>query len=262
MESMNSISASFGKLIRSLLTHKFVHNINFPVVRLGSLYGGWNVAILPELNNKTALCCGAGEDISFDLDLASKYRLKVIIVDPTPRAISHVGNVISRIGYSATSIIHANGNQTYTSYDLANLKNNQLVLIPKALWDKNENVRFYAPCNPCHVSHSIINFQNNYSKMGDYIEVEAVDMQTLMSQIGLSEAPEIIKLDIEGAEHEVLANLLNNTILPRQILVEYDELSRITFRSLRRFNATHKLLKKYGYKLFAVEHLNYSYLRS
>ena len=42
---------------------------------------------------------------------------------------------------------------------------------------------------------------------------------------------ELIKLDIEGAENQVLPNLITNKIFPNQILVEFDELHTDNFVS-------------------------------
>ncbi len=248
------------RLVRFLLTFKILDQIEYPVIRLGSLYGGWNIAATTSLHGKVVISCGAGEDISFDIELASLFRVYVFIVDPTPRAIVHVQNTIARIGMPATKSYANSGNEDVTAYNLQTLNPSQLSLIPKALWNNNCNIKFYAPRNPEHVSHSILNIQENYSREGSCIEVDAIDFKALMHVCSIDQPPEILKLDIEGSEHEVLLNLLQSKQFPRQILVEYDELSKLSIRSLTRFHRTHNSLLSYGYKLFAKENLNYSYL--
>jgi|GEM_PF-3769805 len=63
-----------------------------PLIRPGTGYGGW---IIPEnFLHKTSVVylVGAGEDVSFDADVARQYGCRVHIVDPTPRAVEHVRN--------------------------------------------------------------------------------------------------------------------------------------------------------------------------
>ena len=71
---------------------------------------------------------------------------------------------------------------------------------------------------------------------------------------------EILKLDIEGAEHEVIESMLGKSLRPRQVLVEYDELATGGLNGINRFRRTHKKLKSFGYNLFHREGFNYSYL--
>ena len=57
--------------------------------RLGSVYGGWYLCCT-NLNEKSRiLSLGAGEDISFDTEIANKYEVQVDIFDPTPKAVEH-----------------------------------------------------------------------------------------------------------------------------------------------------------------------------
>lgn len=245
---------------RVLLTFKPLHHIEYPVQRLGSLYGGWNIASIPSMYGQTAISCGAGEDISFDIELAHFYRFQVFIVDPTPRAIIHVNQALACIGNNASTNYSNLGKEEITSYNLENLSPSQLTLISKALWNKNCKVKFYPPANPEHVSHSILNIQESNSADDQSIEVDAIDFKGLLQVCSLDLPPEILKLDIEGSEHEVLSDLLESKQFPRQILVEYDELSKLTIRSLSRFHRTHNALVAHGYKLYAKERFNYSYL--
>ena len=58
----------------------------------------------------------------------------------------------------------------------------------------------------------------------------------------------MLKLDIEGAECDVILNLIENNLLPDQILVEFDELYTYDLKQLRKYLRLHnKLTKK---KLF------------
>jgi hypothetical protein len=112
-----------------------------------------------------------------------------------------------------------------------------------------------------HVSHSIVNFQNNYSKDTAYIEVETITMRGLLDFFQLNDF-ELIKLDIEGAEVEVLLDMLSQNIFPKQILVEYDELLVPSKRSKSRIEGVHNALVGLNYILVHRENTNYSYIRN
>ena len=71
--------------------------------------------------------------------------------------------------------------------------------------------------------------------------------------------PEILKLDIEGAEYEVINDVLNYS-LPNQVLLEYDELSDFSLSIIKRVKNTHKKLLNAGYILFKKEGSNFSYI--
>ncbi len=251
----------FKKIIKSIKIYTRIHPIDYNIKRLGTLYGGWYFALTPSLKSSTVISCGAGEDISFDIDLTSEFKCLTYIVDPTPRAIKHVTSVLKRSGKTKDSNYNNTGSQSIDSYDLSEIKDGQINLIEKALWNEDKNIKFFLPRNPNHVSHSLINFQNEYSNKTDSIEVGAITFAKLIELIELKGNLEILKLDIEGAEHEVICDLINSEILPNQILVEYDELMIDSTRGIKRFKSTHKLLLNSGYKLFAKENTNYSYLR-
>src|SRR5271169_4663358 len=61
-----------------------------PLEFLGTAYGGY---MLPRREIREGLTCysfGAGEDISFESELAAAFPVEVHIFDPTPRAITYV----------------------------------------------------------------------------------------------------------------------------------------------------------------------------
>ncbi len=192
--------------------------------RLGTEYGGWNLINFQELNNKTIISAGCGEDISFDIEFLNKYGGKVILVDPTPRSINHLKQVLNSVGNKKTKDYIIGGNQYIESYDLENIQNKQLLVKNFALYKEDGiTVKFYPPKDPEHVSHSISNWQEGESDLSKSIEVETITVKKIMKEYDLDKL-ELIKLDIEGAENQVLPTLIKNKIFPNQILVEFDEL--------------------------------------
>ena len=199
--------------------------------RLGTEYGGWSLIDFKELNNKTIISAGCGEDISFDIEFLNLYGGKIILVDPTPRSINHLEKVLNSVGNKKTKDYVDGGNQKIESYDLENIQTEQLIIKNYALFNEDGiTVKFFPPKNPEHVSHSISNWQKGETNSNKSIEVETITVKKIMEDHKINEL-ELIKLDIEGAENQVLPNLITNKIFPNQILVEFDELHTDNFVS-------------------------------
>jgi FkbM family methyltransferase len=216
------------------------------LLRLGSSYGGWTFEPSSDLQRSKVLSCGLGEDASFDVEFASAFNATVIIVDPTPRAIAHFAEMQARVGQPAVSQYLKGGKQPATAYDLRMVAANTLVLEPSALWIEDTRLRFYAPQNPDHVSHSIVNLQGSASQSARYIEVPAIALETLIEKYGLTTLP-LMKLDIEGAEVKVIRDALERRIFPRQLLVEFDEMNFPSDQSKKNAEDTDGILRQAGY---------------
>jgi hypothetical protein len=89
------------------------------LLRLGSDYGGWTFEPSTDLQNSAIVSCGLGEDASFDIEFASRFGAKVIIVDPTPRAIRHFDEIQKRVGQPAVQSYVKGGKQPIASYTSA-----------------------------------------------------------------------------------------------------------------------------------------------
>jgi FkbM family methyltransferase len=223
-----------------------------PLCRLGTAYGGWVFVETPALRGATIVSCGLGEDASFDVEFARKLGARVILVDPTPRAIAHFQAFSARAGLPAARPWTDDGALPADSYDLRGVAPGAFTLVPKALWREKGTLRFYTPPDPNFVSHSIVNFQNDYREDTGHIEVEATTLDELLREAGLARLA-LIKLDIEGAEIEVLHDMLGKGILPGQVLVEYDELNVPSRKSRDRVLSAHRALLQHGYRLVNFE---------
>ena len=219
------------------------------VINLGSDYGGWSFLDNKNLENKFIINAGLGEDASFDIEIINKYNCKVICVDPTPRGIDHYNQIIDNCGNLGSNFYKEGGKQNILSYDLTKINKNNFILIDKALYNAdNEEVKFFAPKNKNHVSHSINNWQNDYKKTGDFITVKTITIKSILNKFDINNL-EILKLDIEGAQVEVLKNILSEKIFPNQILVEFDELNKINELAINRFEEIHQMLLSKNYNL-------------
>ena len=112
-----------------------------PLEFMGTNYGGYMV---PKREIRDGVICysfGAGEDISFESELAAAFPVEVHIFDPTPRAIAYVSDFIKRasaVGAGAGRRLHFH---------------------PWGVWSSDQQMKFYAPKNAAHVSHSLLHVQ-------------------------------------------------------------------------------------------------------
>lgn len=232
------------------------------LIRLGSDYGGWRFIEDKRFYGGTIISCGLGEDASFDVEFAAKYNATVIVVDPTVRAIKHFQAIMTRVGVCRDTMYAEGGNQPINAYDMSKLDSHNLRLVPKAIWTHNKTVEFFAPSNPSYVSHSIVDFQNNYSKKGPSYEVECITIDKLLEAHGLDANPLLLKLDIEGAQGAVIRDMISKRIYPAQILVEFDELQSPSLRGKRIFQDIDGLLRRCGYRLCNVSNsTDFTYTR-
>jgi len=194
------------------------------LVRLGSDYGGWWVPAADVKPDVVAYCAGAGEDITFDLAL-HVAGCRVTTFDPTPRAIAHVEAVAP--------------------------SDDRFRFLPVGWWSQKDTLRFYAPRDPAHVSHSALNLQATQ----DYFEAPVNTVAALMRELGDTRV-DLIKMDIEGAEYEVIDSLLRDGPLPRTLCVEFDQPKplRRTFKAVARLRAA-------GYDLVKMDRWNYTFTR-
>ena len=156
--------------------------------RLGSPYGGW---VVPTGLIRPDWICysgGVGTDVSFDLELIDRHGVTVDAFDPTPRSAAYVRqiSVPDAFRFHAWGLAGADGPQT-----------------------------FWLPRDDDHVSVSIDNLQHSTrSFVADCRTVPSV-----MRELGHSTV-DLLKLDIEGAEFEVLPSLLEAGVRPTVICAE------------------------------------------
>lgn len=236
------------KILKKL---KFSNREN--LLHLGTNYGGWSFLNNTNLKDQFIISAGLGEDASFDIEIISKYDCKVIVVDPTPRAIEHYKEIIKNIGNSSSEPYNQEGKLNVSSYDLSKVNKDNFILIDKALYNKNDiDLKFFPPINKDHVSYSLNNWQDNFRENNDFIKVRTTTVKNIMKKYDIKNL-EILKLDIEGAEIEVLNNILEEKVFPNQVLVEFDELNLNNKASINRFEKIHKRLLEEKYILIKTK---------
>lgn len=183
--------------------------------KMGTDYGGWFVP--SGLLTSRSLCygVGAGEDISFEIGLVRRYGCEVFCFDPTPRAQRHVERLRNNTERGNPTEIN---NRTGKFYDCNQSCLDRLHFHPYGLWSEDRVMRFYSPADPTHVSHSIVNLQ----RTGTFFEAECKTIKSLTQAFGHTELS-LLKLDVEGAEYEILASMLDEGVRPAILCVEFDE---------------------------------------
>lgn len=161
-----------------------------PCHGLGSEYGRHTVCTEKLDERSIVYSFGLGEDISFDLELIERTGATVYGFDPTPRSIAWVKQqalpdrfVLGEYGIAAHDGV----------------------------------VRFHAPADPTHISHSLLDERKG---SGGTIEVEVRRLSTIMQQHG-HQRLDVLKLDVEGAEYDVLDQILAERTPIDQLLIEF-----------------------------------------
>ena len=223
------------------------------LVRLGSANGGWWLPARLLKAGAIAVCAGAGEDITFDISLVER-GMTVYTVDPTPRAVAHVAAVLKSLQPESAGIVEG---LNYRYYAKSGFDGGRFMFTPVGLWSQRERVKFFAPSNPDHVSHSVVNLQ----RTKHYFLADCLPLRDFMASKGI-ERVDILKLDIEGAEYAVLEQMVTDRILPDCLLVEFDEGHYVDRFDRKQFMETIRMLKKHRYDLVKIAKWNFTFVRT
>lgn len=180
----------------------------------GTNYGGYYVRSPLLSSHSIVYSVGVGEDASFDRSLIEKFGLRVYAFDPTPKSIDWVkreNGVADRFNFSPCGIL-----------------------------DRNETVEHYEPANPDHVSCS------SYPISERVVHLPMRRLVDVMHENGHTSI-DLLKLDIEGSECDVIDDMLNNGIHPKQLLVEFHP----QWLDSKRIQESIMKLRKVGYRRFA-----------
>lgn len=219
-------SSSLHKLITMINGRDYPFLKSFPtsyaskvynLKRLGTEYGGWKIPVNKIEKNSICYCVGAGEDISFDVKLVTNFGCSVHIFDPTPRAENHFKYLENCVSVDMQAVINPfMKSRMKRFYPILKRKQfDKLKFFPYGIWSKSEIRKFYAPLHSEHVSHSITNVQH----VEKYFEAKCVTIKEMMHQLGHDKL-EILKLDIEGAEYDVIDSILYDDIKIKILCVE------------------------------------------
>ena len=161
--------------------------------KTSALYGGDHGWVVDEslLNKESVIySVGVGSNIDFDLELINSFGATVHAFDPTPRSIEWV-------------------------------KNQQLpkhfIFHPFGLSAENGHMDFFPPSKASSTHFSPI---DRYGDTNNVVRAPVKDIDTIASELNHKEI-DLLKMDIEGAEYEVIEALPKNRVAINQILIEF-----------------------------------------
>jgi len=193
----------------------YTRDLYRPVEWHGSERCGW--AISPEgvTGDSIVYSLGIGDDVSFDLSLIERYGVRVYAFDPTPETAEWIArqSLPGRFRYQ-----------------------------PVAISDKDGTVDFFAPVpgSKCSTLQARIPGQTPSHR------VAARRLRSVMRELG-HDRIDILKMDIEGAEYDVLQDLLEERIPVRQLLVEFHH--RFPTIGARKTKEAVRLLRAHGFRI-------------
>ena len=198
------------------------NDINIPVIKDG---GWW---FTPEGLNSGSIVysLGVGDDIDFDLSVIEKYGVTVHAFDPTPSSIDMIDgrDLPQRFEFHPWAVSATDGSLTF---------------YPRLRKDGSKS----------DVMYTMIAEEET---IDDAIEVAAYSLSTISEKLGHQKI-DLMKMDIEGAEYEVLDGLLASPIKPTQLLVEFHH--RFPGIGLAKTADVIQRLRTAGYRIFAVSEI-------
>ena len=192
--------------------------VKLPTVRHGSGYGGWRIYPDPLDEESVVYSFGIGEDISFDLSLIETYGVQVHAFDPTPKSLAWLAE------QKLPQEMHVH------DFGVA---------------DFDGTAAFAAPEDPAHVSYSLRRAPGS----ADVAEGRVYRLRTIMERLGHTHV-DLLKMDIEGAEYDVLQDLVDSRVDVRQLLVEFHH--RFEQIGVEQTRAALAALNANGYRIFSV----------
>jgi FkbM family methyltransferase len=150
------------------------------LIRIGSEYGGFTVPDGAIDSSSVCYCGGVGDDVSFDLGLIERYGCAVHAFDPTPSSARHVESAAAH-------------EERFHFY-------------PWGLWSADGETRFYEP-DFGDSNYSPLNIH----RTSNYFVARTRSLSSIMDELG-HERIDLLKLNIEGAEYEVLPEIVNGDV--------------------------------------------------
>lgn len=143
-------------------------------------------------SNSILYSFGIGGSISFEEKLAKEFNCKVYCYDPTNIAVNFMKN---------------------KNYDKELIN-----FFEYGIWTLDDKVKFYTQnINNKFTGGSITNLFKN----SEYEMLQCYKLSSLM-KMNKHDNVDILKMDIEGAAIDVMNNIIDEKIYPRQVIVEFE----------------------------------------
>jgi len=178
------------RLFSSRIRRLKLEQAPWPVVFLGSGYGGYGVPEGVIGSDWVCYCIGTGRDITFDLALIRRYGCEVFACDPAPQAEAYVGEAaagVERFSFMRAAVGPADG-----------------------------TLQLYRAADPDHMALSTGDLEGS----GESVEARMRSLGSLMEELG-HDRIDLMKLAVEGMEYELLESIDLSRLGVRVLLVEF-----------------------------------------
>ncbi|GJL81495.1 MAG: hypothetical protein DHS20C01_11290 [marine bacterium B5-7] len=211
---------------RRLTRAGVVESLNCSMQAVGEGSGAWMTRVDVLDNTSVVYSFGAGTDISFDLELHHLTGAEVHIFDPTPRSVEWMRQQHLPDGVKFHEI---------------------------GIADHDGTISFHAPkrSSSSHFS-PVVRYRDQ--QQAETVEAPVARLSTLADELK-HEHVDLIKLDIEGGEYDVIADLVNNDYDIGQILIEFHH-AYATIPLARTAEAV-STLRTAGYECFHISPRTY-----
>jgi FkbM family methyltransferase len=185
---------------------------------LGTVYGGWTIVPAGLDANSVMYSFGVGDDISFDLAAIELFGLQVHGFDPSP----HVP------GWIASQILPPK--YTFHAYGLG---------------VHDGTTSFFVPSGGNMYSVR----ERHGSRTKKEISLPVRSLLNIVQSLD-THCIDVLKIDIEGAEYDILPSIISCPVLIKQLLIEFHH--RIGVASLDETVSAVQHLRAAGFRLFHV----------
>ena len=168
-------------------------------------------------------CFGVGESIGFETALLEQHDVSVHAFDPTPAAMSWIEGQAIPAGLNFHPWAVAGRDTRLTLYPRLRRRGRK----SKTMWTSDP-----AQADPA-----------------SSIEVPALTLRSIMRELG-HDRVDLVKLDVEGAEYAAIDAMLEASVLPTQLLVEFHHRFPGLGKAKTRDCITD--LASAGYEIFAI----------
>ncbi|MCF8382078.1 MAG: FkbM family methyltransferase [Chlorobium sp.] len=184
--------------------------------------GNWVICPIGISSSSRILSLGVGKDTGFDRELIEKYACKIHAFDPTPLTLDWIRT------------------QEFPP---------EFKFHPFAIGNRDSVMMFYHRIIKGKRSETMMTMVNEGSGESTGIEVGVKRMTTILRELGF-DGIDILKMDIEGAEYDVIQDILDSGITVYQLVVEFHH----RFRTLS-VDMTISILQKLhaaGFRIFHI----------
>ena len=188
------------KFIKFIVTYPFRTN-SYRTDSLGDVNGSWNIIMDGFTSESVVLSAGVGHNMSFELELIEKTGAYIHVFDPSPTGINTIN-----------ALAHEKGMEN-------------VIFVPKAISGLSGYIYLEPPDIADEGSWKAKSSGNTEST----IKVESVSVSDYCQNHEISHI-DLLKIDIEGAEYDVIDNILSEKLSIDQICLEFHCKAQIGIR--------------------------------